>query len=218
MIEIRFESDQKVRPFFRSTVTLRSLRSKKCLVRIFRKGGRVQSERRACYDKLGECLSSPVNVSVEDVMGIMTYVQQFRTGEHAFLHACIKKIDVITQKLVDRSHFRQFRFEGAPIRLEHLVGDKSKYLLHPRQHPRSKHEQTEAPYSKLGWYIRAPPHRTLLLEPHRSKRLLDMLKVQKEAEKELVAQDGLARDDERKRELNIEIELESIDGCRGAMS
>jgi hypothetical protein len=45
-----------------------------------------------------------------------------------------------------------------------------------------------------------------------------VFKVQKEAEKELVAQNGLARDDERKRELNIEVELESVDSYTGAMS
>ena len=27
--------------------------------------------------------------------GIMTYIQQFRTGKHALLHACVEKVDVI---------------------------------------------------------------------------------------------------------------------------
>ena len=40
-----------------------------------------------------------------------------------------------------------------------------------------------------------------------------MFEVKKEAEQELVAQDGFARDDKRQRKLDVEIELESIDGC-----
>jgi hypothetical protein len=52
-----------------------------------------------------------------------------------------------------------------------------------------------------------------LLEPHRGKRLLDVLEVKKEAKQKLVAKDGLARNYERERELDVEIELESIDGC-----
>ena len=124
-----------------------------------------------------------------------TYVQQFRTGEHAFLHTRVKEIDVVAQQLVNRGHFGQFRLEGAPVRLEHLLGDKREYLLHPREHPRPHHEHTETPRGKLGRNVRAPPHRALLLEPHRGKRLLDVFEVKKEAEQKLVAQDGLARDD-----------------------
>ena len=64
MIEIRFKSDQKVRPFLRSAITLWSLGCEESLVCIFRKGGRIQSERRASHNKLGERLSGPVNVRV----------------------------------------------------------------------------------------------------------------------------------------------------------
>jgi hypothetical protein len=53
----------------------------------------------------------------------------------------------------------------------------------------------------------------LLLEPHRGKRLLDVFEVKKEAKQKLVTQDGLARDDKRERKLDVEVELESIDGC-----
>ncbi len=53
----------------------------------------------------------------------------------------------------------------------------------------------------------------MLLEPHRGKRLLDVFEVKKEAKQKLVAQDGLARDDKRERKLDVEVELESIDGC-----
>jgi hypothetical protein len=52
-----------------------------------------------------------------------------------------------------------------------------------------------------------------LLEPHRGKRLLDVLEVKKEAKQKLVAKNRLARNYERERELDAEIELESIDGC-----
>jgi hypothetical protein len=54
-----------------------------------------------------------------------------------------------------------------------------------------------------------------LLEPHRRKRLLDVLEVKKEAKQKLVAKDGLARNYEGERELDVEIKLESIDGCGG---
>jgi len=88
MIEIRFKSDQKVRPFLRTTITLWSLSSEERLVCIFREGGRIQGERRACHNELGE------------------RVQQFRTGEHALLHARVEKVDMIAQQLVDRSDFQ----------------------------------------------------------------------------------------------------------------
>ena len=42
-----------------------------------------------------------------------------------------------------------------------------------------------------------------------------MFEVKEEAEQKLVAQDGLARDDKRQRKLDVEVELESIDGCGG---
>jgi hypothetical protein len=58
MIEIRFKSDQKVRPLLRPGIALRSLRRDECLIRIFRKRGRVQGECRARHDKLGERLLS----------------------------------------------------------------------------------------------------------------------------------------------------------------
>jgi hypothetical protein len=144
----------------------------------------------------------------------MAYVQQFRTGKHALLHACVQKVDVIAQQLVDRGHIRQFRLESAPIRFEYFLGDKGEDLLHPREHPRAQHEQTETPRGKLGRNVRPPPHRALLLEPHRGKRLLDVFEVKKEAKQKLVAQDGLSRDDERERKLDVEVELQSIDGCR----
>ena len=56
MIEIRFKSDQKVRPLLRSAIALLSLRSDECLICIFRKRGCVQGERRARHDKLRERL------------------------------------------------------------------------------------------------------------------------------------------------------------------
>ena len=56
MIEVRFKSDQKVRPLLRPAIALRSLRGDKCLICIFRKRGRVQRECRARHDKLGERL------------------------------------------------------------------------------------------------------------------------------------------------------------------
>ncbi len=56
MIEIRFESNQKVRSLLCSTIAFGGLRGNECFIRIFRKGGRVQGERRACHDELGECL------------------------------------------------------------------------------------------------------------------------------------------------------------------
>jgi len=87
MIEVRLEPDQKVRSLLCSTVAFLSLRGEECLIRISREGGRVQRERRACHDEFGEG------------------IQQFRTGEHALLHARVKKVDVITQQLVDRGHF-----------------------------------------------------------------------------------------------------------------
>jgi hypothetical protein len=58
MIEIRFKSDQKVRPLLRPGIALRSLRRDERLIRIFRKRGRVQGECRARHDKLGERLLS----------------------------------------------------------------------------------------------------------------------------------------------------------------
>ena len=56
MIEIRFKSDQKVRPLLRPAIALGSLHGDECLVCIFRKRGCVQGERRARNDKLGEGL------------------------------------------------------------------------------------------------------------------------------------------------------------------
>ena len=38
-------------------------------------------------------------------MESLTYIQQFRTGKHTFLHAGVEKVDVIAQQLVDRDHF-----------------------------------------------------------------------------------------------------------------
>jgi hypothetical protein len=58
MIEIRFKSDQKVRPLLRPAIALGSLRGDECLICIFRKRGCVQGERRARHDKLGERLLS----------------------------------------------------------------------------------------------------------------------------------------------------------------
>ncbi len=40
-----------------------------------------------------------------------------------------------------------------------------------------------------------------------------MFEVDEKTEKELVAQNGPARNDERKREFDVEVELESVDGC-----
>jgi hypothetical protein len=40
-----------------------------------------------------------------------------------------------------------------------------------------------------------------------------VLEVKKEAKEKLVAKNRLARNYERERELDVEIELESIDGC-----
>ena|SRR6267142_197836 len=62
MIEIRFESDQKVGPLLRSSIAFRGLRSNERLIRIFGKGECVQSERRACHNELGECLYRAVDV------------------------------------------------------------------------------------------------------------------------------------------------------------
>ena len=93
------------------------------------------------------------------------------------------------------------------------MGDKGEDLLYPREHPRTQHKQAQAPHREFGRDIRAPPYRALLLEPHRGERLLDVLEVDEEAEKELVAQNGPARNDERKREFDVEVELESVDGC-----
>jgi hypothetical protein len=59
---------------------------------------------------------------------------------------------------------------------------------------------------------RRAPRRGLLLDPHRRERLLDVLEVQQEAEQQLVAQDRLARDDERERELDRVVEREGVDG------
>jgi hypothetical protein len=56
MIEIRFKSDQKVRPLLRPSIAPRSLRGDECLICILRKRGCVQGERRARHDKLGERL------------------------------------------------------------------------------------------------------------------------------------------------------------------
>jgi hypothetical protein len=56
MIEVRLEPDQKVRSLLCSTVAFLSLRGEECLIRISRKGGRVQRERRACHDEFGEGL------------------------------------------------------------------------------------------------------------------------------------------------------------------
>ena len=91
--------------------------------------------------------------------------------------------------------------------------DKSEDLLHPREHPRAQHEQAQAPRGEFGWDVCAPPHRALLLEPHRGERLLDVFEVQKKTEEELVAQNGSARNDERKWEFDVEVELESVDPC-----
>ena len=56
MIEVRFKSDQKVRPLLRPAIALLSLRGNECLICVFRKRGRVQGECRARHDKLGERL------------------------------------------------------------------------------------------------------------------------------------------------------------------
>jgi hypothetical protein len=56
MIEIRFESDQKVQPLLRPAIAFRSLRGDECLICIFRERGCVQGERRARHDKFGERL------------------------------------------------------------------------------------------------------------------------------------------------------------------
>jgi hypothetical protein len=56
MIEVRLEPDQKVRSLLCSTVAFLSLRGEERLIRISRKGGRVQRERRACHDEFGEGL------------------------------------------------------------------------------------------------------------------------------------------------------------------
>jgi len=56
VIEIRFKSDQKIRPLLRPGIALCSLYGDECLVCIFRKRGRVQGECRARHDKFGERL------------------------------------------------------------------------------------------------------------------------------------------------------------------
>jgi len=112
MIEIRFESDQKVRPLLRPGITFWGLCRSERFISIFREGGRVQGKGRACHDEFGECLfvrSQRVWIKVFFLYrrrySRPTYVQQFRTGEHALLHARVKKIDVIAQQLVNRGHF-----------------------------------------------------------------------------------------------------------------
>ena len=64
MIEIRFKSDQKVRPLLRPAIAPWSLRGDERLIRIFRKRGRVQGECRARYDKLGERLLCVANSQI----------------------------------------------------------------------------------------------------------------------------------------------------------
>ena len=111
MIEIRFEPDQKVRPLLRPGITFWGLCRSERFIGIFREGERVQGEGRACHDEFGECLfvrSQRLWIKVFffiDGDPRHTYVQQFRTGEHALLHARVKKIDVIAQQLVNRGHF-----------------------------------------------------------------------------------------------------------------
>ena len=56
MVEIRFKSNQKVGAFLSPNVTFWCLRSNEGFVRIFRKRGCVQGERRARYNKLGKSL------------------------------------------------------------------------------------------------------------------------------------------------------------------
>jgi hypothetical protein len=99
VIEICFKSNQKVRALLRSNVTLWCLRSNEGLVRIFRKRGCVQGERRARHNQLGESLvmnpGGCKRVNEARVAPRAAYVQQLRTSEHAFLHARVQKVDVI---------------------------------------------------------------------------------------------------------------------------
>lgn len=72
------------------------------------------------------------------------------------------------------------------------MSNKREYLLYPCEHPRAQYEQAKAPRGEFGRDVRAPPYRALLFEPHRGERLLDVFEVEKEAEEELVAQNGPA--------------------------
>lgn len=52
-----------------------------------------------------------------------------------------------------------------------------------------------------------------MVGPHVGERLFDMFEVEKETEDELVAQNRLARDYERQRELDMVIKSQGVDSC-----
>lgn len=93
MIEIRFKSDQDVRPLLRSTIALRSLRGNECLIRIFREGSRVQGKRRARHDELRERLFCAVRKS-EQMPSQRKVWHTFNSFElvsiHSFMHVSRK--------------------------------------------------------------------------------------------------------------------------------
>jgi len=56
MIEIHFESDQKVRLLLRTGITFWGHCRSERFISIFCEGGRVQGKGQACHDEFGECL------------------------------------------------------------------------------------------------------------------------------------------------------------------
>ena len=54
------------------------------------------------------------------------------------------------------------------------------------------------------------PRRGLVLDPHGGERLLNVLQMKQEAENELIPEDGLSRDDQRQRELDVIVQGERV--------
>lgn len=93
MVEICFKSNQKVGAFLRPDVTLWCLRSNKGLVRIFRKRGCIQGERRARHNELRESLVM-VDVSAWTKQELHPRRLTFNSFElvsmHSFMHVSKK--------------------------------------------------------------------------------------------------------------------------------
>ena len=110
---------------------------------------------------------------------------------------------MVPQKLIDSLDFFQLRLETPPVGFKDFKRRKGEDLLDECEHPGAQKEHSCAPPFKLRMrrYGRAPG-RGFVVGPHGRELLFDVFKVEEEPEEELVSQDRLTGDDERKRKLD----------------
>lgn len=95
-----------------------------------------------------------------------THDEELGSSQHALLQACIEKIDMIAQELVDRLDFCNLGLEITPVGLEDFARDKGEDLADKDEHAGAQGEYTRFPALHIGMTAIVSPARRLVVEPH----------------------------------------------------